>query len=712
MRRIAITLLLVVAFSCAPHTAPPAPAPATPTPVASAAPARFVPAPPPTEKKPVTETLNGVTITDPYRWLEDQNSPETRAWIERENAYTDTVLGNRPEKQLFSSRIEQLLKSDQASTPIYRNGRFFFTRRAADADVFSIYVRDGLTGTDRLLVDPAPWNPKHTTNVGIEDVTPDGKLMTYYVREGGADETTARFMDVDTGRDVGTPMPLARYFGIAVTPDRRVAYYSKQLTEGSRVFRRNVDGGPEEKLFGDGYTPDKIVSIGMSDDGRWLGTIVYYGSAGVKTDIFLKDLGSNGPFKTVVNDLDARTSFDFAGDTLLLQTNWNAPNDRVMEVSTNDPARANWREIVPENKNAAIQDMSAVGGRLYVRYLENVKPRVVGYDLAGKQVDEVSFDTIGALGGVSGSWHAPFAFYTFSSLAVPPTIYAYDVRTKEKSIFHRRNLPVKSDDFVTEQVWYTSKDGTKVPMFVMYKKGTPRDGSAPAYLTGYGGFNVSQLPSFSTRAVIWAEHGGVYAEANLRGGSEFGEAWHRAGMLGEKQHVFDDFIGAAEALVANKYTSPRHLAIAGGSNGGLLVMATMVQRPDLMHAVLCSYPLVDMLRFHKFLVGSFWVAEYGNPDNPKDFQWIYQYSPYEHVVPGAKYPAVMFVTGDADTRVAPLHARKMTAMLQDETGSANPVLIRYHVSGGHSGGEPVSEQVKNESEILGFLWWQCVGAGS
>jgi prolyl oligopeptidase len=707
MRPVAITLPLIFSVACATHTPPPIPAPAAPQPVAATAPARFSPPPPASEQHPVTDTLNGVTITDPYRWLEDQNSPETRAWIDRENAYTDTVLGNRPEKQLFAPRIEQLLKSDQVALSLYRNGRIFYVRRAADAEVFSLYMREGLHGPDRLLVDPAPWNPKHTTNVAFEDISSDGKLVAYNVREGGADEVTVRFLDVDGGRDVGTPLPLARYFGVAVTPDHRTVYYSKQLPEGSRLFRRNLDGGPEEKIFGDGYSPDKIVSIATSEDGRWLGVVVYYGSAGIKTDVFLKDLAAPGsPFKTVVNDLDARTSFDFAGDNLVLQTNWNAPNERLMTVSAADPGRAHWREIVPENKSAAIESMSVAGGRVYAQYLENVKPRIVGYDIQGNKVDEIAFDTLGTAGGVTGSWTSPLAFYTFSSFAVPPTIYAYDLRTKEKSVFHRRNLPVNSDDFVTEQVWYTSKDGTKVPMFVMYKKGTPRDGSAPAYLTGYGGFDVSSLPNFSARAVIWAEHGGVYALANLRGGGEFGESWHRSGMLDQKQHVFDDFIGAAEALVANKYTSPQHLAISGGSNGGLLVMAAMVQRPDLMHAVLCSYPLVDMLRFHKFLVGSFWVAEYGNPDNPKDFAWIYPYSPYEHVVPGTKYPSVLFVTGDADTRVAPLHARKMAAMLQDESGSANPVLIRYHVSGGHSGGEPVSEQVKNESEILGFLWWQ------
>ncbi|HEY2828549.1 MAG TPA: prolyl oligopeptidase family serine peptidase [Thermoanaerobaculia bacterium] len=707
MRRILITLCLAVLAACATHTRPPEPASVPPQPVVAAAPARFSPPPPASEQRPVTETLNGVTITDPYRWLEDQNSPETRAWIDRENAYTDSVLGNRPEKQIFAPRIEQLLKSDLAELSLYRNGRIFYIRRAPDADVFSLYMREGLHGADRLLIDPAPWNPKHTTNVAFEDITADGKFVAYNVREGGADEVTVHFLDVDGGHEVGTPLPLARYFGVSVTPDHRTVYYSKELPEGSRIFRRNVDGGPEEKLFGDGYSPDKIVSIETSENGRWLAVVVYYGSAGTKTDIFLKDLAAPGsPFKTVVNDLDARTNFDFAGDDLVLETNWNAPNVRLLTVPAADPARANWREIVPENKNAAIEAISAAAGRIYVSYLENVKPRVVAFDLAGKQVDEIAFDTLGTTSGVSGSWTSPLVFYTFSSFAVPPTIYAYDVRTKEKSVFHRRNLPVHSDDFVTEQVWYTSKDGTKVPMFVMYKKGTPRDGSAPAYLTGYGGFNLSELPTFSARAVIWAEQGGVYALANLRGGGEFGESWHRSGMLEQKQHVFDDFIGAAEALVANKYTSPRHLAISGGSNGGLLVMATMVQRPDLMHAVLCSYPLVDMLRFHKFLVGSFWVAEYGNPDKPQDFAWIYPYSPYEHVVPGTKYPSVMFVTGDADTRVAPLHARKMAAMLQDETGSANPVMIRYHVSGGHSGGEPVSEQVRNESEILGFLWWQ------
>jgi prolyl oligopeptidase len=307
---------------------------------------------------------------------------------------------------------------------------------------------------------------------------------------------------------------------------------------------------------------------------------------------------------------------------------------------------------------------------------------------------------------VAGRWNSPVAFYRFSSFAVPPTIYAYDVASRSSTRFFRQNAPVNSDDFATEQVWYTSKDGTRVPMFVMYKKGLERNGTNPTLLTGYGGFVASSMPNFSATAVTWAENGGVYALANLRGGGEFGESWHRAGMLDKKQNVFDDFIAAAQYLIDQRYTSSQHLGISGGSNGGLLVTALLTQRPDLVKAVVCSYPLIDMIRYHRFLVARFWVPEYGSSEDPEQFKWIHAYSPYQHVVKGTKYPAVLFISGDADTRVAPLHARKMTALMQAASGSDNPVLLRYHVSSGHSGGEPLKEQVKNQSESLAFLMWQ------
>ena len=689
MRKIAITLVLLALAACSTTTS---------TPPRASYPASKV--------EPVTETIQGVTITDPYRWLEDQNTPDTRDWINRENAYTDTVLSNLPDKARFAQRIESLLKTDQMSFPIVRNGRYFFTKRPAGQDLFSIYMRESAAGPDILLIDPAPLSPKHTTNVGIDDVSTDGKTMAYYVRQGGADETEIHFFDVDARQDFGTPLIASRYFGVSLTPDGRTAYYTRYTGKDQHVYRRAASGGDESPLFGEGYGPDKIVGSGISDDGKYLLIQVSYGSAAKKTEIYIKDLTTDGPIRTVVNDVDSRFSADEADGKIILTTNMDAPNDRVMITDVATPERANWKELVPENKNAALQGTSLAGGKLYARYLENVKPRVIGYTLDGQRQEEIKFDAIGTVSNVVGRWDQPTAFYSFSSFATPPTIFAYDVPSHQSTQFFQVHVPVNSADFNVEQVTYASKDGTRIPMFLIYKNGLQRNGSNPTLLTGYGGFLLSQLPNFSATAVTWAEAGGVYAVANLRGGGEFGEAWHRAGMLQNKQNVFDDFESAAQYLIDQHYTSPQHLGISGGSNGGLLVTAFLTQRPDLVKAVVCSYPLIDMIRYQRFLVAKFWVPEYGSSEDPEQFKWIYAYSPYQHVVKGAKYPAVLFISGDSDTRVAPLHARKMTALMQADTGSSNPVLLRYHVSSGHSGGEPLKEQVNNQAESLGFLMWQ------
>jgi prolyl oligopeptidase len=665
------------------------------------------PPPPDTVVHAVTETLHGMAVTDNYRWLENQDAPETRAWIEAENAYTDKLLGHLPEKAKFAKRIEELQKVDVMSTPQVRGGRYFFTKRAAGQDLFSIYMREGASGPDVVLVDPAPLSPKHTTSVGIDDISNDGKIIAYWVREGGADEQSTHFLDVDAHREIGVPLAKARYFGVSLTTDKQTLYFSRNTAEGPRIYRRPFAGGGEEKIFGDGYGPEKIIGCGISDNGRWLLVTVFYGSAPKKTELYVKDLSAaDSPIKTVVNDLDFRSFADVAGDTLLIQTNWDAPNERVMAVSAADPGRANWKEVVPENKHAALQGVSLAGGRVFVRYLENVRPRVVRYTIDGKQEGEIHFDQLGTLSNVGGTWSSPVAFYGFNSFATPLTIYGYDVASGKSSVFFRQNANVDSSKFEVEQVWFPSKDGTKIPMFVMYKKGLKRDGTNPTYLTGYGGFNAASLPGFSSTAVTWAENGGVYALANLRGGNEFGEAWHQSGMLDKKQNVFDDFAAAAQYLISAKYTTARHLGVAGGSNGGLLVTAMLTQHPDLVGAVVCSYPLIDMLRYQKFLVGSYWVPEYGSADDPAQFQYIYKYSPYQHVVKGTKYPATLFITGDADTRVAPLHARKMTALMQASKGSDKPVLLRYHVSGGHSGGEPLNVIVNNAAETMAFLNWQ------
>lgn len=695
--RITSTILLLLAACATPNVTD---APSTTPSTAGRA------ALPVTEARPVTETVHGVTLTDPYRWLEDQESPETRAWIDRQNAYTDAVLGTRPEVTTFVPRLTQLMSTDQYTTPHARGGRYFFMRRKAGEDLFSIYMREGASGVDQLLIDPAPMSADRTTSVGITDVSADGKTLAYNVRKGGADEVEIRFFDVDARRDTGAPLATARYYGTSIAPDRQTIYFTRMIAPGPRVFRRSLSGGEETQLFGEGYTRDKILFNSLSDDGRYHLIHVFHGSAPKKTEIYVDDLRDDAPIKTVVNDLDFRSTGEMAGDSIVIQTNWNAPNDRVMVASAANPGPANWKEIVPENPKAAIQGTSNAGQRVYVSYLEDVKPRIVGYDIAGNRKEEIAFETLGNLASVSGSWDTPVAFFSFSSFHMPATIYQYDVATGTRTVFARTDVPVRMEDFVVEQVWYPSKDGARIPMYLMYKKGLARNGKNPTWLTGYGGFTASQVPSFSPRAIAWTEQGGVYAVPNLRGGGEFGEAWHKAGMREVKQNTFDDFIAAGEYLIRERYTSPEHLGVAGGSNGGLLVMAVATQRPDLVNAVVCRYPLIDMVRYHKFLVGSYWTPEYGDPDKAEEFAWVYGYSPYHRVKKGTDYPATLFITGDADTRVAPLHARKMTALMQAVDGASDPILLRYHVAGGHSGGEPLSVQVKNLAEEMGFMWWQ------
>jgi prolyl oligopeptidase len=693
MRTFKILPAFLLFIACASQPAPP------PPPSSAALP------PPQTVASPVTETLHGVTITDPYQWLEDQQAPATRAWIDEQNAYTDVILGTRPESTFFAPRLEQLMTTDQFTTPVWRNGRAFFTRRKAGEDLYSIVMREG--GTDRVLVDAAPLSADHTMSVGISDVATNGRMLAYFVRRGGADEIEVHFFDLDTLAEIGTPLAYARYYGIALSPDNHTVYFTRATPEGPRVYRRAISGTAEEKLFGDGYTKEKLLYTSLSDDGSYLLLHVLHGSSPKKTELYIDDLRDADGIRTIVNDLEFRSTAELAGDTIVIETNWNAPNRRVMTVSAANPGRENWKELIPENPKAAIQATSLAGGRIFVRYLEDVKPRVVAYDSDGVKRDEIAFDTLGAVTDIRGSWTSPVAFFSFSSFHVPPTIYQHDVASGQRSVFARQNVPLNPDDFVVEQLWYASKDGTRVPMFVVYKKGLARDGTHPTILTGYGGFTQSQLPSFRASVVAWVEQGGVFAVANLRGGGEYGEAWHRAGMLENKQNVFDDFIAAGEHLIRERFTSSEHLGISGGSNGGLLVMAVATQRPDLVNAVLCRYPLIDMIRYHKFLVAGFWVPEYGNAEEADDFRWIYDYSPYHHVKHGTAYPATLFITGDADTRVAPLHARKMTALLQASNGGDEPILLRYHTAGGHSSaGEPLRVQVRNAAEEYGFLWWQ------
>jgi len=663
--------------------------------------------PPVTRRDPVVDTLHGVEIADPYRWLEDQDAPPTREWIAAENAYTDSVLEPLPGRDRIQRRLTELIKIDTVNVPFVRGGRSFFSKRKADQDLFVLYVRKGPDAPDEVLVDPHGLSPDHSVSVNFEDVSADGRLLAYGVRNGGEDEVTVRLMDVDSRRDLPDTLPRARYFGVALTADKSAVYYARLAREGPRVFRHAMGADParDEEVFGEGYGPEKIIAVEASDDARWLVVEVHHGSAAKKVELYVQDLRKHAPLVTIVNDLDARFGAIVGGDRLYLLTNWNAPRFRVMAVDLADPRRERWKEVVPEGESV-ITDVAAVGGRLFVRRLEDVQPRLRIHDAEGKPLRDVDLPSIGAVSSVRGEWGGDEAFFAFSSLTQPLTIYRYEVAEGRSGVWARLAVPVRSEPVVIEQVGYTSKDGTHVPMFVAHRKDVPLDGRNPTLLTGYGGFNQSQLPGFSARAAFWIENGGVFALPSLRGGGEFGEAWHRAGMLGQKQNVFDDFIAAAEWLIAHKYTSPDRLAISGGSNGGLLVGAALTQRPELFRAVVCAYPLLDMLRYHRFLVAGYWVPEYGSAEDAAQFSVLRAYSPYHHVKPGERYPAVLFITGDGDTRVAPLHARKMAALLQASTGSDRPVLLHYDTKAGHSGGLPASKVIEDLTNEMRFLFWQ------
>jgi len=671
--------------------------------------------PPATRREPVTDVLHGARVVDPYRWLEDQDSPETRAWIEAQNAYSQPFLRSFPGRTALQRRTAQLLKVDSIGMPRAAGGRYFFTRRRADQNQAAIYVRE--RGQDVLLVDPNTMSPDQTTSANILDVSRDGKLLAYGLRQGGEDELRIVLMSVDARADLADQLPKARYFAVAIKPDGSGFYYSRLILNqqkevvGPRVLFHQVgsEAARDDEIFGKQYGPGEIVLASLSDDARYLALFVLHGSAAEKVEVYFQDLENQGPITPLVNDVNAEFSGEIGGHHLYLLTNWNAPNRRILQVDLRQPAREKWRTVVPESSHV-IDDFTVAGGKLFLKYLENVVLHIKLFEPSGKFLREIPLPGPGD-GDVAGRWDRDEAFYLFTSFATPRSIYRYRVSTGKQELWGRDHVPVNSGDFQVQQVRYESKDGTRIPMFLVHRKGLKPDGNLPTLLYGYGGFRVSLTPSFSARAMAWVENGGVYAVANLRGGGEFGEKWHQAGMLDKKQNVFDDFLAAAQWLVRHGYTNPRRLAITGRSNGGLLTGAAITQRPDLFQAVVIGYPLLDMVRYHKFLVARFWVPEYGSSENAEQLRYLLAYSPYQNVKPGTRYPAVLLISGDSDTRVAPLHARKMAALLQASTGSDNPVLLHYDTQAGHVTGLPVSKQIEDLTDELSFLFWQ-LGMGT
>jgi prolyl oligopeptidase len=664
--------------------------------------------PPVTRRDDVKETIHGVVVEDPYRWLEDQNSPETREWIDAENRYTQSLIGNLPTRPYIAERLGQLLKVDNYKEAFERNGRYFYAERKADQEQFVLLMRKSAAAAPEVLVDPHPLSPDHSTSVSFADVSEDGALLAYEIRKGGADETEMHFLDVHTRKELPDHLPPARYFDVQIVPDKSGFYYDLMTEAGPRVrwHKFGTDVKDDVDVFGKGYGPEKIIISQLSEDGRWLLSTVLYGSSADKTEVFYLDRQINGEMQPLIHEIDARFFVSIGGDHVFAHTNWRAPNGRVLDIDLKHPQRAGWFQIIPEQHDAVIERVNVAGGKIAVTYLKNVTSQIKFFTTNGQAAGEVTFPAMGTVAEFSGRWLGKEAFFDFSSFHIPKTIYRYNTTTKTKNVFAQVHAPVNPSEFELKQVWYESKDKTRVPMFVLAKKGLKLDGASPTYLTAYGGFTVSMTPQFSATAVLWAENGGIYALPNLRGGGEFGENWHKAGMLEKKQNVFDDFIAAAHYLIDNKYTSPQKLAIAGGSNGGLLVGAALTQQPDLYRAVVCKYPLLDMIRYQDFLVAKFWVPEYGSSENAEQFQYLMKYSPYQNVHKDTKYPAVLFITGDSDTRVAPLHARKMAALLQWAQGGNDPILLHYDTKAGHSEGRSATKLIEDATDEIGFLWWQ------
>ncbi len=669
-----------------------------------------LPLPPAVAAIPVVDDYFGTKISDSYRWLEDAKSPETRAFIDAQNAYTAQYLQQARIRPQVVRDLDALEKVDETGAPIERANSYFFGSRLAGEQQFSIYVRHGWRGKDVRLIDPAKLSPDPNTSVAPTDISRDGALLAYAVRSGGADEAVIHVLNVMTGQTLKDELPRARYFGAGFAPDGASLYYARNNKAGTLLYQHllGTPASADTLLFGREFRSEPLAGNDLfsgvvTDDGHYLVVTINRGVPPQRVDIVFRDLTKPGsPFEVLVWGLDARFAAIYARGKWVVKTDYKAPKGRILEGQPGTPPDA-WKTIVPEGPDV-IDDWSIVGGKLYVNRLKDVKSETTVYALNGKPAGKIEYEGIGLASAVYGRTWDRYGYFSFESFIVPWTIYRLDTRTGRREIFFQPKIPFDSTQYELKQVFFKSKDGTEVPMFIAGKKGLKQDGTERLLMTGYGGFNYNETPGWNSRAAWWLQQGGWFAEPDLRGGGEYGESWHEQGMFEKKQNVFDDWFAAAEYLIANKYTSPEHFAISGRSNGGLLMGASITQRPELFSAVWCGYPLLDMLRFQKFLVGSFWTTEYGSAENEKQFPYLLKYSPYQNVKAGTAYPAVMFFTGDSDTRVDPLHARKMTALLQSASSSGRPILLHYSLAGGHSAGVGADQEVQDDADQLTFLW--------
>jgi len=676
---------------------------------------------PETRKVDVVDDYHGTKVPDPYRWLEDTDSPETRAWIEAQNAITFAHLAAIPERDAIRERLTRLWNYPKYGLPFREGGLYFFTKNDGLQNQAVLYVQPSLDAEPRVLLDPNTLSEDGTVALSGLAVSHDARYLAYSTSSGGSDWQELFVREVATGRDLADHIRWAKFTGISWTKDGRGFFYSRypEPAEGEQLLQENRNQKLYYHVVGTPQSEDRLIyerpdqpewgfNAEITEDGRYALIYVWHGTD-PKNRLYYIDLKDpakpdlSAPVVRLLDDFDASyTVVGNRGPVLYVQTNLDAPRQRIVAIDLRDPARDKWRTIVPESEDV-LEAAAIVGGKLVTVYLKDAASRVRFYTLDGEPAGELELPGLGSVAGISGKPDSPELFYAFTSFLYPTTIFRYDIETGTNEVFQAPQLEgFDPSQYETKQVFYTSKDGTRVPMFITHRKGIALDGSNPTYLYGYGGFNVSLTPAFSIANLLWLEMGGVYAQPNLRGGGEYGEEWHWAGTKERKQNVFDDFIAAAEYLIREGYTSPQKLAIGGGSNGGLLVGAVMTQRPELFAVAHPAVGVMDMLRFHKFTIGWAWVSDYGSPDDPEAFRYLYAYSPLHNLKPGTCYPATLVTTADHDDRVVPGHSFKFTARLQEVQSCDKPVLIRVETRAGHGAGKPTSKQIEEAADVLAF----------
>jgi prolyl oligopeptidase len=700
--------------------------------------------PPTTESVPVTDTIHGEKVVDEYRWLEGDNSdPENMgrltddvvSWTDGQNGYTRSVLDNLPGRAALEARLRELMEVPSIGSPIAYGNRYFYSRREGSQPQAVRYVREGLDGDERVLLDPQQIDPSGLTTISWSSPNDDGSLMAFGMYKSGDENSTLYVMDVDTGEWFADEIP-GKVGLSGWLPDSSGFFYERledtddAYSSVMKLHKLGTHHRQDQELFrqkdieffyGDLNKTDAELEalkttwgpFGMpSEDCRWMTVGYWTGTAGL--DLWVADLskwfrtGELDLIPMAIGKMGRIGGAHYDGDRLFIQHSFDAPNGMVSVVDLSNPSFENWEAVVQHHDELVVEGVNFSRGIISVDYLDSAKTRIAMFDYNGKSLGDLELPGIGT-GGLSTSDDRTEAFLSFSSYNMPRSIYRVDLATGESELWARPDVPVDPSEIEVKQVWYDSKDGTPVSMFIVHKKGLSLDGNNPTILYGYGGFDISMTPYFSSTMFPWYENGGVYAVANLRGGGEYGNAWHEAGMLDQKQNVFDDFIAAGEWLVENGYTNPSKLGIAGGSNGGLLTGATVVQRPDLFSAAISAVPLLDMVRYQNFLMARYWVPEYGTAENPDHYEFIKKYSPYQNVKPGTKYPAVLFTAGENDTRVHPLHARKMAAIMQNATGSdqeAEPILLWVDRDAGHGGGKPLELRIRDVADQRMFMMWQ------